>query len=131
MLSTQSVEISWFFYQSDFTWNQFWGIEKCKICHFNTFKGSEFWFSWFFVLLEGCNWPKYLNSEPKNDKSGIFWTSSFSKIDFTILPHCVTILSNSFRAPQMKMEFMSNFQKVFQNKWPKVRRIEAEQEMLY
>ena len=32
-----SVEISWFFYHSDFTWNQFLGFLKCKICHFNTF----------------------------------------------------------------------------------------------
>ena len=26
LLSYHSVEISWFFYHSDFTWNQFWGF---------------------------------------------------------------------------------------------------------
>ena len=39
-----SVAISWFLYHSDFMWNQFWGFLKGKICHFNTFRGSEFWF---------------------------------------------------------------------------------------
>ena len=33
-----------------FTWNQFWGFYKCKICHFNTFTGSE-----FSALLKGWN----------------------------------------------------------------------------
>ena len=37
-----------FSYHLDFTWNQFWGFLKWKISHFNTFRGSEFWFSWFF-----------------------------------------------------------------------------------
>ena len=34
------VEISWFFCLSDFTWNEFLGLQKCKKCHFNTFRGS-------------------------------------------------------------------------------------------
>ena len=29
-------------------WNQFWGFLKCKICHFNKFRGCEFWFLWYF-----------------------------------------------------------------------------------
>ena len=37
-----TVEISWFLYHSDFTWNQFWGFLKSKIIHFTTFRGSEF-----------------------------------------------------------------------------------------
>ena len=34
----QIVEISWFFYQSDFAWNQVWGFEKCK----SSTEGSRF-----------------------------------------------------------------------------------------
>ena len=41
---SHNVEILGFFYHSDFTWNQFWGFQKCKICHFHTFRGSEYWF---------------------------------------------------------------------------------------
>ena len=33
----QSVEISSFFYHAVFTWNQFEGFLKCKVCHFTTF----------------------------------------------------------------------------------------------
>ena len=40
----------WFFYQSDFTWNQIWGFLKCKIRHFNTFRGFESWILWLFAL---------------------------------------------------------------------------------
>ena len=36
------VEISGFFCHSDFTWNQFWCFQKCKFCHFTTFRCSEF-----------------------------------------------------------------------------------------
>ena len=43
------------FFHSDFTWNQFWGFEKCKICHFNTFRASESWFWWIFALFGGWN----------------------------------------------------------------------------
>ena len=50
-IAMHSVEVSWFFHQSDFTWNQFWEMWKCKICPFNTFRGSEFWFVWNFALL--------------------------------------------------------------------------------
>ena len=50
---TQSVEISWFFYHSDFTWNQFGEFLKCKISHFTTFIGSESWLLWIFVLFVG------------------------------------------------------------------------------
>ena len=36
---------------SDFTWNQFRGLKKCKICHFNTFTGSEFWLPLHFCTF--------------------------------------------------------------------------------
>ena len=42
-LGPHSVEISWFSCHSDFTWNQSLWFQKCKICHFNYFRGSEFW----------------------------------------------------------------------------------------
>ena len=61
---SHSVEMSWFFYHTGFTWNQFWGFLKCKICHFNKFRGSEIWFLWIFSLLEGWNLPKWQNSKP-------------------------------------------------------------------
>ena len=46
------VEISWFFCHSDFKWNQFWEFLKCKICHFNTFRGSEFWVYGYLHFLK-------------------------------------------------------------------------------
>ena len=58
------VEISLFLYHSYFTWNQFWGFLKYKISHFNTFRGSEFWFFMNFALIEGWNLPNQQNSEP-------------------------------------------------------------------
>ena len=58
-----SVDISWFFYHSDFTWNQFWGFSKCKICCFNTFRGFKLWFSWIFALLKGWYLPNGQNSQ--------------------------------------------------------------------
>ena len=51
-MQTHSVEIWWFFYYSDFTWNQFWGLWKCKICYFITFRGSEVWFFMNFCTFE-------------------------------------------------------------------------------
>ena len=41
------------FCHSDFTWNQIWRFQKCKICCFNTFRGSEFSFLWIFAGFEG------------------------------------------------------------------------------
>ena len=58
------MEISWILYHSDFTWNQFWGFLKCKISHFTTFRGSEFWFLWIFALFEGWFLPNEQNSQP-------------------------------------------------------------------
>ena len=55
MSSCHSVEISWFFYYSDFTWNQFWGFLKCKISHFTTFRSSEFSLLWNFAFFEVWN----------------------------------------------------------------------------
>ena len=52
------------FYHSDFTWNWFRGFLKYKICHFNTFTGSEFWFPWIFALFEGWNLPNRQNPKP-------------------------------------------------------------------
>ena len=40
--NTQYIVETQFFYHSDFTWKQYWRFEKCKICHFNTFRGCEF-----------------------------------------------------------------------------------------
>ena len=64
LITHSSVEISGFFYHSDFTWNQFVGFWKCKICHFNTFRGFELWFLWIFGLSEGWIWPKLKSAEP-------------------------------------------------------------------
>ena len=57
---------------SDFTWNQFWGLLKCKISHFNTLRGSEFRFLWIFALCEVWNWLNYQNSEPLKFSKMVF-----------------------------------------------------------
>ena len=75
-----SLEISRFLYQSDFTWNQFWGFLKCKISHFTTFRGSEFW---FFAIFEGWNLPNEQNSQPLKWQKRQICTSRILKIDFT------------------------------------------------
>ena len=33
------------------------------MCHFNTIRGSEFWFLWIFALFEGWNGPNEENSD--------------------------------------------------------------------
>ena len=58
------LEISQFVYHSDFTWNQFLRFQKHKICHFNTFRGSEFWFLWICALFVGWNLPNEQSSQP-------------------------------------------------------------------
>ena len=50
ILTVHCVEISWFFDHSDFAWNQFWGLEKCKIWHFNTIRDTEFQYLWIFTF---------------------------------------------------------------------------------
>ena len=45
-----------FFCHPVFTWNQSWLIQSIKICNFDTFRGSEFWFLWIFALFENWNW---------------------------------------------------------------------------
>ena len=82
-IQTHSVEISGFFYHSDFTWNQFWGFLKCKICYSNTFRGSEFWFYEFLHFLKAEIFQMNKNESHKNGKNGSFRTSRFSEIDFT------------------------------------------------
>ena len=52
---------SQFLYRSDFPWYQFWGFLKCKISHFTTFRGSEFWVLWIFALFAGWNLPNLQN----------------------------------------------------------------------
>ena len=83
VLLSHSVEISWFLYHPDFTWNQFCGFLKCKSYHFNTFRGSEFWRLYILVLFEACNLPKIKIQSPKNVEIGRFTTSRILKIDFT------------------------------------------------
>ena len=46
------VEISWFLYTSNFTWNQFLVFYKWKSCRFNTFRGSELRFLWIYEFLD-------------------------------------------------------------------------------
>ena len=36
-----------------------------KNCHFNTIRGSEFWFLWKFALLEDLNLPNQQNAITK------------------------------------------------------------------
>ena len=38
-------------------------VASFKICRFNTFRNTEFWFSWTFALFEGWNWPRNQISE--------------------------------------------------------------------
>ena len=69
------------FYHSDFAWNQFWKFLKCKISRFNTFKGSEFWFSWIFALFEGRYLPKYQKfTAPKMAKMAVLQLLSSPKL---------------------------------------------------
>ena len=52
-LPKHSVEISWFFYHSDFLWNHFQEFWRYKNCHFITFRGSELWFFMIFRIFWG------------------------------------------------------------------------------
>ena len=74
----QSVEITEFFYLSDFTWNQSWLMQRCKICHFLTFIGFEFLFSRIFALLGGRNLPNQPNSKMECYDSKSFCSSRSS-----------------------------------------------------
>ena len=59
-----SVEISWFFHHSDFTWNQFLGFYRCKICHFDTFTLRHWiWIFMNFWALWMLKFTKLKNSE--------------------------------------------------------------------
>ena len=53
-------------FHSDFTWNQFWGFQKCKICHFCHFKGSEFCSCCTLQPSKSAKIHKNQNSEPLN-----------------------------------------------------------------
>ena len=57
-------EISWFFYYSDFTWNQFWTFWSAKNYHFNTFGGCEFWYFGIFCHFQIWNFHKNQYSKP-------------------------------------------------------------------
>ena len=60
---------SWLFYDSDFTWNQFWGLWKCLIFHFYTFGCSEFYFFEFLYFLEAKFYQIIRIQSPKNGKN--------------------------------------------------------------
>ena len=66
ILQSDSVEISWFLHHSDFTWNQFWGLYKFKICHFCSFHGSEFQFLVKIQPSKSARIHKRQDSEPQN-----------------------------------------------------------------
>ena len=74
-----------FFCHTDFLWNHSWRIYILKICHFNTFRGSELWFSCIFAFFEGWYLSNYLTKIKIiwNGKSSSFRNTKFFKIDFT------------------------------------------------
>ena len=82
ILTVHCVEISWFFDHSDFAWYQFWGFEKYKTCHLNTFRGSKFKSLWIFAIFGGWNIPNQQNSGPQRWLKSSFRTSRFSKNEF-------------------------------------------------
>ena len=69
--SDSSLEISWFFSHSDFAWNQFSGLQRCKNCHFNSFRSSEFLFPWIFVLLKVEIYQSNKFQSPYDGKNGL------------------------------------------------------------
>ena len=78
-LSSQSVEISWFFYHLNFTWNQNWGsFRSAKSAILAYLKALN------LDLMHFLHYFRYTKfTAPKVAKSGSFITSRFSKIDFT------------------------------------------------
>ena len=64
------MEISRFFCHSDFTWNQFCGFKKCKICLFNTFRSSWLWFFlWIWPICSIFNAKIFQNSKIRASRS--------------------------------------------------------------
>ena len=56
---------------------------KCRVCHFNTFRGSIFLFHEFLLFLKAEISQINKIQSPKNGKNGSFRLSRFSKIDTT------------------------------------------------
>ena len=112
-IHSASVEISWFFYHSDFTWNQFEGFQKDKIGHFYTIRRSEFllfmnfctfWrlnfnkltkfrapkvakkqFSEDVHLLDSSNWFHVKTEWYENSETSTMWVVNSYPFDFVTL----------------------------------------------
>ena len=74
-----SVEISRFLNHSDFTWNQFWGFQKCKNCHFWYFKSFEFCSFGKLQPSKSAKIHKNQNSGPLNVLKWPFWRPEIYK----------------------------------------------------
>ena len=87
-----SVEISWFFCHSDFTWNQFWWIWKYEKCLFSIFRGFE------FLILVNCSlhrMQKFIEIRIQSLQMCWKWqflTSKILEFDFTENSSCRKIL---------------------------------------
>ena len=95
------MEIAGLCFNSDFTWNQSWWIQKLKICYFSTFKDSEFWFFMNFCTFWRLKLIKYQNSESyvkiwvtenaKISKTNLTFKKNFTFTDLKALETSSTI----------------------------------------
>ena len=81
-LANHSVKISWFFYHSDFTWNQCWSFEAPQNCHFDHLSSSEFDF-WEFLTFSSVKFFQNSKFKAKFVATPVFDLLKSSKIDFT------------------------------------------------
>ena len=63
-LRIHNLENSWFFCQSDFTWNQFWSFWRPINCHFDHLSSYEFWILGIFYMFK-CEIPPKTNIQSR------------------------------------------------------------------
>ena len=104
-IPTHSVQVSLFFYHSDFTWNQFWGFWKCKSANLTHSEALDFdFFFLIFAPFEGCNIKLTNFRAPKTaflcllDSleliSRKIWKIEKSWNFHTVQPHCSAFFKN-------------------------------------
>ena len=75
-MGLHNVEISGFFYTSDFTWNQFWSFWNPKKCYFDHLSSSKFWIFanfWHFQVWNFCKIQNSMLSRLLKQQYLLFW----------------------------------------------------------
>ena len=78
LIEIHNVEISWFFWHSNFMWNQFWSFWSFKNCHLDRLISSEFWIFENWRHFKVWNFSKNQNSKPPKCENGNFWPTEIS-----------------------------------------------------